>query len=181
MVGTKRLMKIVRQPITEDGCMTLILRPAGFLWTGKRLHIGYAWLSRLHPDEDPVWDRDGLVGTSEIQSMKGISFLFWTCPVGVGKRSIKYAVIETNLGIIPDSYRDDYGRPLRNAKRLFFTERMVLPPGSVCRFWIGDFMKWETIGNERIATILEKARSFRKERRVGGELREQMESIGGHQ
>ena len=44
------------QPILQEDGWVGILRPGAFFWTAGRLYVGYARLSTLHHDEEPMWD-----------------------------------------------------------------------------------------------------------------------------
>ena len=172
-------MAVLKQPIVgRDSGYVCILRPSGFYWTGRKLYVGYAWLSKLHPDEMPVWDKDPVKPWSVIESMPGQHYSVEQASAAyLGKRATreKTMTIHRKTAYIPEEVFDLKRRP-KNLIPNTVRETFTLVPGQMLRTWFGEFAKIEHTDG----AFMKEARSFRAAR-GDCKYRTELENIGGYQ
>jgi len=172
---------ILKQPIIDDGGMRLVLRPGAFYWDGKRLFIGYAWLSSLHWDEQPVWDTNTVPEGTVIESMRGLQYRFVKTLPQPGYKS-RIACLDMKMRFYTESTAQRYNRRvIPKDKYITIKEQYVLLPGMVMRQWWSEQSpftqrRWAT-REERPAGG--KRRDFNKSREWPKDVREVFDNIGG--
>lgn len=169
-----------RQWSRSSGYYTVILWPGAFAWYNGELFVGYSWLSRLHDDEDPVWDPDPVPVGSIIHAHRGY-YHFVEVLTAPGRGRNKFAVIrfvhrhrEEDM----ERYENEDATPLTEKDSIVIREQFVLDPRECIRHQRTSYNIKNRIDRNPRALVrrIKTMPSFRHMRDVDLELRKDMET-----
>lgn len=126
-------MKVLRRPIIHENGWSFILSPRCFYWARGRLYVGYNYLSRLHPDEEPLWDPIPVKPYTVIEAMGGF-FQLTQVQEEKGPYYRKWARLESHMVIQPCDYGDGFLKKRINQGEIEVHNAYTLEPETMLRF-----------------------------------------------
>jgi hypothetical protein len=168
------------QPIDDKDAWCFILRPAAFFWTAGRLYVGYARLSCLHHDEEPLWDPTPVPQGVIIETCAGFYQLTGVLIEGAPYRR-QYAQLQFAHLYRPDDYGSGFLRKQIDQGAFPIREQYVLAPNTYLEAqWLSDALlhKSRRDGRNFERKIL-RHESLTAMRQVEPALRKQMEDLFG--
>lgn len=164
------------QPILEEPGWVGILRPGAFFWTAGRLYVGYARLSTLHHDEEPMWDPVPVEVNTIIETRGG--FYQFTGIMREGSPYHRaYAQLQFAYAYTPDDYGDGFLKKRIDQGMIPIHEKYVLAPDTYIETqWLSTALLHKTGRNGRnYERKILRCKPIADMRKVGRKLRNQLE------
>lgn len=168
-------MKVLRRPVLNEDGWSFILSPRCFYWARGRLYVGYNRLSRLHPDEEPLWDPMPVKPFTVIEAMGGF-FQLTHVQSESGPYYRKWARLESHIVIQPSDFGDGFLKKQIDQGQIEAHNAYTLQPNTMLRFeheWDRSIIS--RYQNDALISKIERKPRLTKERAYNGKARKAME------